>query len=103
MATRVLTAYDLMSGQAIWLTPEGDWSAGIENARVGRSETDFEQMNSLAAAAVAANQIFDVYPVDVVEEVSGPRAVKYREHLRSRGPTVHPDFGRQAERRRPAE
>ena len=92
-----MTAYDLLSEHAIWLTPEGAWSEWIENARIGRSAADFDEMSGIAAAAGAANEIFESYLVDVEEP--GPRPVKYRESLRARGPTVHPDFGVQAARR----
>ena len=92
-----MTAYDLLSGHAIWLTPEGAWSEWIENARIGRSAADFDEMSRIATAAGAANEIFESYLVDVEEP--GPRPVKYRESMRARGPTVHPDFGVQAARR----
>ena len=100
MQPQVLTAYSLHTGLVIWLTDGGGWSDGIEEATVATTEGDVEDMKAQAARSHAANEVFEIYMVEVTMEAAGPRPIKYRELLRSRGPTIHPHFGRQAERRR---
>jgi hypothetical protein len=99
---QVLTAYSLRTGLAIWLDAGGGWSDGIEDAKVATSENEVEAMKAQAARSHAANEVFEIYMLDVTVTAAAPRPVKYREYLRSEGPTTHPHFGRQAERPRRA-
>ena len=98
MTLQVLTAYDLRSGLVVYLDRAGNWSRFIADARVARTEAESEACQALGEAAQAANLVFETYLVDVTEEKAGPRPVRYREVIRAFGPTVHPQFGTQAER-----
>jgi hypothetical protein len=97
---QVMTAYRLEDGHVIYLTGDGVWSEWIEDARIATTK---EQADALTAAAKAeeatANTIFETYLVDVVLNESGrPWPVTMREVMRAQGPTIHPQFGKQAER-----
>lgn len=97
MQARVLTGQGLTSGRVLWLTRDGGWSPRLAEARVAHTESDIAEMEADGTAAHAAHEVFEIYLVDVVEDPEGLRPVKYRELLRARGPTVHPQFGPQAE------
>ena len=97
MQPQVLTGYGLRSGRVLWLTPDGGWSPRVADARVAHAEPDVAEMEAQGKAAHAAQEIFEIYLVDVTESPEGPRPAKYRELLRSRGPTTHLHFGPQAE------
>ena len=96
MLSRVLTSYDLQTGLVLWLTAGGDWSPLISEARIALTEDNIKEMDFQAETAHAEHKIFEIYWVDVAEKPDGPEPVKYRELLRSRGPTIHPHFGPQS-------
>ena len=98
MALQVLTAYDLRSGLVVYLDRAGNWTRFIEEARIARSQAESEEWKALGEAATVANVVFESYLVDVTEAKGGTRPVRYREVIRAFGPTVHPQFGTQAER-----
>ena len=97
MVPQVLTGYGLQSGLVVWLTPSNYWSSDISSARVACTEKDLAEMKEQGCQAQQAHQIFEIYAVEVSLGADGPVPIKYREFLRSRGPTVHPQFGPQSQ------
>ncbi len=96
--TQVVTAYRLTDGVVIWLTGDNMWSEWVEQAAVGTSPADVEKLTVQAKAWEARNQVYEVYPVDVTMREGKPWPVKMREVMRAQGPSIHPQFGMQAER-----
>ena len=96
MTSQVITAYGLRSGQVLWLTRTGEWSPWITEARVSQNSENLDEMKEIAIISCENNRVTESYTVDVTETSGGPEPTKYRELLRSRGPTVHPQFGPQA-------
>jgi hypothetical protein len=97
-ATQVVTAYRLTDGVVIWLTRDNAWSEWVEEAAVAGSATETERLTAEAKAWEARNQVYEVYPVDVTVRDGKPWPVKMREVMRAQGPSIHPQFGMQAER-----
>ncbi len=96
MTDQVLTANRLSDGAVVYLTPAGTWSETITDSRIAE---DAEASAALMAAGlnVAGGRVADApYLIDVVADEGGVRPLRYREQLRASGPSVHPEFGKQA-------
>ena len=93
---QVLTANRLSDGTPVFLTRYGRWSERIGGARVVRDAGARDRLEQIGAAAVAANIVVEPYLVDVEKPDGRPVPVRYRERLRTRGPSVRPDLGKQA-------
>jgi len=98
-APRILTANDLLEGDVLFLGHDG-WVRDYRAARVATTASEAAEIEVLGLAAKDARLIIDPYLVDVALEADGtPAPVRFRERLRTLGPTVRPDLGKQAERR----
>ena len=97
MTGKVVTANRLGDGLVVYLDTAGGWSEYIEAARVAQSEEQSAEILTLAEAPAQATLVVGPYLMDVSLENGEPRAVSNREIIRAKGPTVHPDFGKQAE------
>lgn len=91
----VLTANRLRDGVVLFLGREG-WVETLAAAEVAAEAADLARLEVLGRQAMAANEVVDAYPVKVRQENGAWRAVELREHLRSLGPSVRPDLGKQA-------
>src|ERR1051325_8135941 len=100
MGLQVLTACRLDDGSGVYLTPDGGWSAWIEEGEQANTPEQAEALKARGAAAEKTNTVFETYLVDVVDEGGAVRPVSLREFIRANGPTTHPEFGLQAERRK---
>ncbi len=93
-ATQVITANRLGDGLVIFLTTTG-WSKNINAAAI--SETADATAALLARAEADAGHVVGPYAIDVDRQADGSlRPLKYREALRTRGPSVRTDLGYQA-------
>ncbi len=97
MALQVVTANRIGDGTVVYLTRVGGWSERITDAHVGRSNEERDDLMAVARATAEIPEVVEPYVIDVVEEASVVRPVRDREVIRSRGPTIHPAFGKQAE------
>lgn len=97
MTGKVVTANRLGDGLVVYLDTTGGWSEYVEAARVAQSEEQSTEILALAEAPAQATRVVGPYLMDVSIENGEPRAVSNREIIRAKGPTVHPDFGKQAE------
>lgn len=95
---QALTANRLADGRVVYLDAGGQWSEWIEEAQVHSGEKAGAAAMAAAEEAVNAGAIVAPYLVDVVEEDGVIRPMSYREFIRANGPSVHPGFGKQAER-----
>jgi len=91
---KVITANRLKDGAVVYFTADGHWSTWLSEA--GIADTD-EQNNSLLAAAQANKTdvpVIEPYSIDVRTEGATIKPVRYREAIRAKGPTTHPQHGR---------
>ena len=92
---KILTANRLVTGEVLYWRA-GRWTKTLAEAQVLADEIAAEAALVQAQASVAANQVVSPYLFDVRRDKDGPRPVKEREIVRSLGPSVRPDTGKQA-------
>lgn len=98
MTLKVVTANRLRDGLVVFLDRDGGWSEWIEDSRVATSQDEGKELMALAEQAERDVVVLDPYLIAVSEEDGSPRPVKYRELLRTMGPSVRTDLGKQANR-----
>jgi hypothetical protein len=90
---KVITAWLSTTGRVVYLTRDRDWSEDLANAEVltGAGASDI-----LSWATKDQKRVADPYFMQVSPDgkVAGRETI--RETIRSRGPTTHPMFGKQA-------
>ena len=93
---QVVTANRLTDGIVVCLAPGGKWVERLSEASVLEGKQAVEAALSEGQAAIARNQVVDVFAFDVTVTPAGPQANHIRDRIRAMGPTVHPDHGKQA-------
>ncbi|HZD25157.1 MAG TPA: DUF2849 domain-containing protein [Alphaproteobacteria bacterium] len=94
---KAVTANRLVDGRVVYLTAEQDWTPRF--AEAARFATDGEAVEAVGRvrACAAGREVVDIYPFDIeVCGTVGPRPLGRRETIRTRGPSVRPDLGYQA-------
>jgi len=90
---KVVSANDLLEGDAVWLAPGGAWVRDIREAEVIWDATRAQAL--LEAAEVQAARVVGAYLAEVHPDPEGARPVHFREAFRARGPSNYP-HGKQA-------
>lgn len=99
MTLQTVTANLLAGGLVVFLTARGRWSAELGEAALAHSKEEAAELLRKAHAANADNVIVDPYLIDIIYAEDGSlRPKKFREYLRTQGPTVRTDLGYQAAR-----
>lgn len=91
---KVVTANDLLEGDAVYLAEDGSWTR-----RHGGAEliTDPDRAETLLAAAEAqGDRVVGAYLADAKAGRNGPEPVHFREAFRTRGPSNY-FHGKQSE------
>ncbi len=96
MALTVMTANRLREGDVVYLTAEGAWSQWLHEAEVAGGKDGEARLEAAAQAAEAGRLVIGPYLMKVTEEGGRPRPLGTREKIRAKGPTTHPNFGKQA-------
>jgi hypothetical protein len=96
MSPYVATANRLLDGEVVFLGATG-WAPRIERATVARSDGEAKALEALLKQSEAVNEVIAGYLVEVALTDHGPRPVRYREQLRTLGPSVRTDLGKQAD------
>jgi Protein of unknown function (DUF2849) len=92
----IVIANDLLSGDVIFLG-HGQWELTHHRAAVASDQSAADALLARAKVDVAANRIVDPYLAQVQIGGDGtPVPVHYRERMRTLGPTIRPDLGKQA-------
>ncbi|MBO0904401.1 DUF2849 domain-containing protein [Jiella sonneratiae] len=93
----ILMASHLIEGDTVFLGKAG-WTRDPSAARIAHDAETAAAMEAEGKAAAAANAVIDPYlvPVDL-SEAGLPIARHFRDAMRQKGPSVHPDMGKQAE------
>ena len=93
---QILTANRLKTGEVLYWR-QGDWVEGLNVAELFFEAEAADAALAAAQAFVSANQVVAPYLFEVRQDKNGLRPVKERENIRSLGPSVRPDTGKQAE------
>lgn len=93
----ILIANDLLDGDVVFRTADG-WTRDPRRALIAEDETAAERLEAEARAAFARKEVVDAYLVDVTVGPEGvPVPNHFRERFKTRGPSIRPDLGKQAE------
>ncbi len=93
---QMATANDLLLGDVVYFTTQGDWSRHIGDAALAVNAEAAEDL--LRRAQGFPNQVVGPYLVAAALDDSGRAApAHFREEFRTRGPSNYPQHGRQAE------
>jgi hypothetical protein len=94
---QVLTANRLRDGLAVFLTRSGDWSETIDDAAVALEPQAAKGLENRGAEAERDCLVTGPYLFDAERLNGRVRASHIRERMRTLGPTVRLDLGKQAE------
>ena len=95
MTAQVMTANRLLDGEVVFLGTRG-WVEDIAAANVAATAEEAKALDALGSQGVAVNEVVDAYLIDVAVEEGRVRPLKLREYLRTVGPSVRTDLGKQA-------
>ena len=87
MALEIVIANRLSDGRTVYLAPRG-WSERIAEAETAADEAAREALLARGKRGIAENEVIDPYLIAVAEEAGGRVPLRWRERIRSRGPTV---------------
>jgi hypothetical protein len=90
---KVVTANDLLDGEAVWLTADGRWSRSIHEAELIADEA--QAANRLLLAQAQGRCVVGAYLADARSGAQGAEPVHFREAFRTRGPSNY-SHGKQA-------
>lgn len=94
-STQAVTANRLTDGIVVYRTPDGGWSEDVADAATA---SDKEAQQELLARAQADPVVVGPYLFAVDRDGQGrPYATSNREVIRSHGPSIRTDLGKQAE------
>ncbi len=99
MTAKAITANRLRDGFVVYLARDGGWSDWIDDARVAATDEAEAELLTTAARAVDDALIVSPYAIEVSDDGGAVRPLHIKEAIRARGPTTHPEFGKQAVRR----
>ena len=94
-ASKILTSNRLSTGDVLYWQA-GNWTESLADAEIFADGASADAALAGAQASVTANQVVSPYLFDVRQTKDGPIPVKEREIIRSLGPSVRPDTGKQA-------
>ena len=92
---KIVTANDLLGGEVVYFTPNGEWSGNFNEALVATNADMADEV--LAAANLHTHKIVGAYVTNArINEYGLPEPDHYREIFRSRGPSNY-FHGKQAQ------
>ena len=92
---QILTANDLLEGDVVFLAANG-WSRNINDAEIAHDKAAAKALEAGGSAAVAGNRVVEPYLIDIEHNDDGIEPIVFRERMRSLGPSVRRDLGKQA-------
>ena len=93
---QVVIANRLRDGIVVFLGTDHQWVEKLSDYSPAQSETEEEELARLGQEAADRQEIVDPTLIEVEEREGVLHAVKMREAMRTRGPTVREDLGKQA-------
>jgi len=94
---QVMTANRLRDGEVVFLTRNGSWNEKIDEAVLALEPKAAAALEARAAEDVKATLVTGPYLFDAERVAGRIRAIHMRERIRTLGPTVRLDLGKQAE------
>lgn len=94
---QVMTANRLKDGEVVFLTRAGGWSEKIDEATLALEPLAVAALEARANEAVEANVVTGQYLFEATRIEAKIRADHIRERIRSLGPSVRLDLGKQAD------
>ncbi len=94
MTLHIATANRLRDGAVVYFTAESGWSHWIADARVSNDEQSAQALLDQTSASVDGNEVVEPYLIEVLAEARSFKPVRYREIIRAKGPSSHPQYGR---------
>jgi len=88
MALQILTANRLTDGCVVWYAGDAGWVEDVAQALVARDGDDKTRLEMQAQQAVAANLVVEAALIDVADEAGGLHALRLRERIRTKGPSI---------------
>ncbi len=85
---KVVTANDLLEGDAVWLTSRDTWSRDMGQAEL--IEDEAVAQDRLLFGISQAGVVVGAYLVEAKPSEKGPVPVHFREEFRTRGPSNYP-------------
>ncbi|MEM7619220.1 MAG: DUF2849 domain-containing protein [Pseudomonadota bacterium] len=95
-APKALSANRLKDGIVVFLTKGKSWSEDIQDVAIAKTPEEEQALLDTGASFAAINDIVDPYLFDVEQNGSEIKAAHIREHMRTKGPSVRKDLGKQA-------
>jgi hypothetical protein len=94
---QAMTANRLRDGAVVFFTRSGDWSEAIDAAVLATEPQAAKALEARGKDDERATLVSGVYLFDAEREEGHVRALHIRERIRTLGPTVRLDLGKQAE------
>jgi hypothetical protein len=94
---KALTANRLSDGDVVFLTRSGNWSLSVDDAALAVEPDATKALEARGREAEEANFVTGAYLFDAERRDGRVRALHIRERIRTLGPTVRQDLGKQAE------
>ncbi len=94
---QVMTANRLGDGEVVFLTRAGLWSEKVDDAALAQEPLALAALEARAASDVKANLITGQYLFAATRVDGRIRADHIRERIRTLGPSVREDLGKQSE------
>jgi hypothetical protein len=93
---QVLTANRLKDGEVVYLTVAGVWAEGMDAIRVADTKAEADALFEIGVKAEENQIVVGPYLFDVAIENNIAIPLGAREIIRTKGPTVRLDLGKQA-------
>jgi len=96
----ILLANDLLNGDVVFAVGDENglnWSRDPGAALIGHDDATADRLGAFAVAELGKQHVVDAYLVDVAIEDGVPVPRHYRERMKTTGPSIRRDLGKQAE------
>jgi predicted NAD/FAD-binding protein len=94
---QILTANRLRDGAVVFYTRSGQWSERIDEAVLATEPQAAKALEARGKEEEARTLVTGAYLFEAERDDGHVRALHIRERIRTLGPTVRPDLGKQAE------
>lgn len=96
MTVKVLTANRVGDGLVVFFTSGGEWDVDISEALAAGDQASVSALNAELERCAASTEVTDAYVFDAEWSRGALRPVHIRDRIRSLGPTVRHDLGKQS-------
>lgn len=95
-AAKVVTANRLGDGLVVFLGKESVWVEDIGKAKIAHAGEDADALLQQGINAEKSNHVVEPYLIDVGDDEAAVTPLHIRERIRTLGPSVRLDLGKQA-------